>query len=1014
MAARYATSKITSMDDIYAGTGLTLGFRGEALFSMACVSQQLIVATRTEEEDLATKLVFDRAGQLMNPHALEQFPRKVGTTVAVVHPFCALPARRADLMRRVKTERTKIFKLMEAYCIFNVGVCFQLIDIVAVGGGDVARTARGSHGSSNSAGRNREDTALNTSASSTKLEETVSSVLGPKFLQTVKPIQIALEPLLDRIYGENLYNWGVRGLISSATASLSSSDSSGNVIAATGRRQSKSSSGGNVRSVQYYSINGRVVDLPKVTALVRKLWTIHGCDSKTKKPSVILDFTLPNDAFDINLSPDKQTVLLTQEQELLALMEKKITETWSSQTNGVFRQKEVAGSQCGNADPVKGKHSLEDEDNEDENLDEGRREMHKRRFAFVNDLSQAKMQHDLAARRRFDSIDDRIEHKVSHEAPHEENDNEEEHPPKKRRFSVLGEADARNGDVMQTGRAALSIERVSDLERRQWTAIQSKFRRQEEDHFELNSTAPVTPQDASPLPRLANSRQPTLPKDPPVQESPMKSSSEPGRNGQKPMETSKEPPTLLNLRQFAFQPTGSNSDTVARRISSGSSFRSGEGCSLGSHGRTDADSADHTGEMYLSSASASPESPRSIRLPVREPTTALKTPPMAPSPSQMNSSLRLRSSYPEGAVLHARNEEVENKNESGALPETKSPASQAPRDTQRDFTEPRRIVWEGFRGTEAVCQSALRERLQMRRRKHEIDAIRRRVAAEATAQDNPRIAPSTFGKMQVIGQFNLGFILAICPGNNLWILDQHACDERIHYEQLLQNMKVQEQPLIKPLPIELSPAEEACVQDYMDIFQANGFRFAFDPDAPIRHRLSLTALPYSGAQEGRNSVQFGPSDVRSLCEMLMEGSSYDAGSGGTGTDGSGMHGNNAVRRLAGTSSTNLMTVKQGNDANRIVARLPKAIAMCASRACRSSIMIGTALSQREMETMVKTLPDLVDPFHCAHGRPNQHHLGSLLPVLYQDEKRAAKHYSDPTITVTPMTQDPVEDFGQYE
>ena len=52
-----------------------------------------------------------------------------GTTVAVVKPFGNLPARRADITRRIRQERTKIFKLVESYGIFNVGVCFCLMDI---------------------------------------------------------------------------------------------------------------------------------------------------------------------------------------------------------------------------------------------------------------------------------------------------------------------------------------------------------------------------------------------------------------------------------------------------------------------------------------------------------------------------------------------------------------------------------------------------------------------------------------------------------------------------------------------------------------------------------------------------------------------------------------------------------------------------------------------------------------------------------------------------------------------
>jgi DNA mismatch repair protein PMS2 len=113
LATRYATSKINRFEDIYAGTGLTMGFRGEALFSMACLSQTLIVATRTEEDELAQKMEFGRDGSI-NLQSVESIHRKVGTTVAVVKPFLHLPARRADMARRIRTERAKLFRLLES------------------------------------------------------------------------------------------------------------------------------------------------------------------------------------------------------------------------------------------------------------------------------------------------------------------------------------------------------------------------------------------------------------------------------------------------------------------------------------------------------------------------------------------------------------------------------------------------------------------------------------------------------------------------------------------------------------------------------------------------------------------------------------------------------------------------------------------------------------------------------------------------------------------------------------
>jgi DNA mismatch repair ATPase MutL len=130
LATRYATSKISTFEDIYSGTGLSMGFRGEALFSMACLSQKLVVATRTETDEMAQKLEFQRDGSL-DPQSLSSIHRKVGTTVAVVKPFAALPARRADLARRIRAERAKLFRLMES-CKFKV-LRTSLLKIVMMG-----------------------------------------------------------------------------------------------------------------------------------------------------------------------------------------------------------------------------------------------------------------------------------------------------------------------------------------------------------------------------------------------------------------------------------------------------------------------------------------------------------------------------------------------------------------------------------------------------------------------------------------------------------------------------------------------------------------------------------------------------------------------------------------------------------------------------------------------------------------------------------------------------------------
>lgn len=52
--------------------------------------------------------------------------------------------------------------------------------------------------------------------------------------------------------------------------------------------------------------------------------------------------------------------------------------------------------------------------------------------------------------------------------------------------------------------------------------------------------------------------------------------------------------------------------------------------------------------------------------------------------------------------------------------------------------------------------------------------------------------------------------------------------------------------------------------------------------------------------------------------------------------------------------------------------------MLASRACRSSIMIGTALDAKQMRRVVDHLADLQSPWQCPHGRPTMKLLHTAL------------------------------------
>lgn len=87
---RHATSKIRQTADIYAIK--TLGFRGEALASIAAVAQVSLL-TRRAEDELATQIEIE--GSALKHSGPETAP--VGTRITVKNLFFNIPARRAFL-----------------------------------------------------------------------------------------------------------------------------------------------------------------------------------------------------------------------------------------------------------------------------------------------------------------------------------------------------------------------------------------------------------------------------------------------------------------------------------------------------------------------------------------------------------------------------------------------------------------------------------------------------------------------------------------------------------------------------------------------------------------------------------------------------------------------------------------------------------------------------------------------------------------------------------------------------
>jgi len=141
--ARHTTSKITTLEDL--GRLHTLGFRGEALASIAAVSELTLASRPIESENLteesAAALITIRGGEVTQRG---RRARLHGTTVTVRDLFYNVPAR-LKFMRGARTETGHILQLMRRYAMGFPAIRFNLTieETVALqtgGTGDLAAT----------------------------------------------------------------------------------------------------------------------------------------------------------------------------------------------------------------------------------------------------------------------------------------------------------------------------------------------------------------------------------------------------------------------------------------------------------------------------------------------------------------------------------------------------------------------------------------------------------------------------------------------------------------------------------------------------------------------------------------------------------------------------------------------------------------------------------------------------------------------------------------------------------
>ncbi|SPO02616.1 related to DNA mismatch repair protein PMS1 [Cephalotrichum gorgonifer] len=946
LALKHHTSKLSVYDDL--SDLQTFGFRGEALSSLSALSELSVITCQAADAPKGTRLTFAPSGALEDTSVVSA---KQGTTVVVDNLFHNLPVRRRELERHIKREWSKVISLLNQYACILTGVKFTV---------------------SQQPSKGRKIVLFSTKGNPTT-RENIINIFGAKTMTAMIPFRLALEmePTSSsmgsqrRKMASDPYTVTVKGHVS----------------------RPAHGEGRQAPDRQMFFVNGRPCGMPQFAKIFNEVYRAF---NSSQSPFIFADIQLDTHLYDVNVSPDKRTILLHEQGRMLEGLRESLNALFEAQDYSV-PVSQLATQKA----PSQGRSSA---------------------LQATPGLATSSPSPRLATfqARKASEITSR---------DGEEDDNSEPKPTPASSGPNLGSADS-----LATGLIRNWIQRKASSKPSEASSPTSSVIEEADDNSSqeaadnLGGFSALAEADRG----LPASQSP----DPSAQEEdvPLTRVRDLHSGPEKPNQKYPEAGRDSQGEEAPRRPIGpSNPHDEHPDFQSASAL-------LPSRKRTAPDVATVTiGDRTMTSLIGSSAKRR------REdssPTTAHATgsthrrsnPSVMPSFGGRLSQLFSSNAPPEAASEHQRDDERDSIEDSemdedevadqgfyerdttgypdvsadsssrgpagtGGVKRATDTAHFRPLDTvvgdtlaghipdevNDDETEDSTtltkaidaplekrtpIIKLGGRRREPTlqCEQHLRvnvESLDSRiiAWRAAIDSLQSRrdtcspdesVAEVKDAEEKLTltISKGDFNAMKIVGQFNLGFILAVRPAGSsnkegssrqdeLFIIDQHASDEKYNFERLQASTVVQSQRLAHPKTLELTALEEEVVLNNISALETNGFKVTIDVsgDQPVGTRCQLLALPLS------KETTFTLADLEELLSLLEESHA--------------------------TSETTA------------VPRPSKVRKMFAMRACRSSIMVGKALQQKQMERLVRHMGELDKPWNCPHGRPTMRHLCSL-------------------------------------
>ncbi|KAG8696831.1 hypothetical protein FRC09_008239 [Ceratobasidium sp. 395] len=840
IARKHHTSKISQLSDLTSVQ--TFGFRGEALASLCAMCERVTITTATAEEaPMGTVLQFARSGELES--SSKKTARQRGTTVLVEKLFAPLPVRRRELERMIKRDYARALQLLQAYALVPcVGGSWSSSDKRAARGVRLTVSNQSGKGARQNQIQSAPLAQPNVPVDPTqRLRSNISLVWGPKTLEHLVPLNLEFSISPEKSV--------LRRLGKKPGDPIEET-----TVRVRGLISKFSHMSGRLTSEhQFYYLNGRPFEPKQIQKAFNEVYKSF---NSTQIPMVVADIQLPGDTFDINVSPDKRMIMLHNESELVTALKGSIEEAFAS-ARSTYQVNDGKLSRSSST-----KVNVPSANDTQTKLDVTRESARPTK------------------RTRVSSPEEMVEETVEEPVVTE--------PPK----SVpRSSKDAAAQPVPPTPSASMLA-----------PSAQPEF---------IPSSAFSSPARAKTIQAVLSTTAASWSRRMSSQ-SPVKTNTNNENGGDAGVEMERAKTDEAKGKKN----TGIAARSALRERLAGMALKGSQPV-VELLDDEEEDELEEDEELELVTENGVP-------MDVDE---------------QPDATAPIRDEDQEVEAVSTKTKDKQNNEHSGRAKDKckgKEKEEDPPRPTKKPrqrhpSPEPDKRPTEFVKGGKsravrcAVDIGRLKLVYQFRaaRARSEKDsaAIGDAAPASQTNWENPDAAQAElslsrviqkkdFLAMDILGQFNLGFVIVRLKKqddsggvvDDLFIIDQHAADEKYNFERLQRTTKIQSQRLIRPRLLELSIVDELTALDNLDILKKNGFVVQVDKEAPEgeRPKLRLAAQPSS------KDTMFDMKDLEEILHQMQEGNPGDT------------------------------------------VRCSKARAMFAMQACRSSIMIGTALKQRHM------------------------------------------------------------------